>query len=230
MHPAKIVQENVPVCKSWSFSARMAKQKQGVLMVLENEAVFDVGYPDILMLRELGYEVRNNQKKFRLKLTELNETHSKLSRPAYVKYECDSCKAVNFLSTRKYWASNKSTGNSRTLCEACTLPHNYSTFPKFSPGYRAYKRGAIERDLSFDLTQIEFNDLTNKPCFFCKKTEVKSYDKLMSCGIDRKDPTKGYSLSNCLPCCKKCNGMKMSLQFDDFISQIKDIAMNMVLL
>ncbi|HEC67150.1 MAG TPA: hypothetical protein ENI23_17875 [bacterium] len=43
-------------------------------------------------------------------------------------------------------------------------------------------------------------------------------------GLDRVDNKKGYELENCVPCCKICNSMKMTMDKDEFLKHIKRIA------
>ena len=42
-------------------------------------------------------------------------------------------------------------------------------------------------------------------------------------GIDRRDQTLGYIVSNCVPCCEMCNFMKKSLSEGVFIKRIDHI-------
>lgn len=42
-------------------------------------------------------------------------------------------------------------------------------------------------------------------------------------GIDRIDSTKGYSADNCVPCCSKCNRMKLDHSIEDFKNHISKI-------
>ena len=42
-------------------------------------------------------------------------------------------------------------------------------------------------------------------------------------GIDRKDNFLGYTLSNVVTCCKKCNFLKRDMSYIDFINYIKQI-------
>jgi 5-methylcytosine-specific restriction endonuclease McrA len=36
----------------------------------------------------------------------------------------------------------------------------------------------------------------------------RTYFTFLYSGIDRKDNEKGYTEENCVPCCKRCNGIK----------------------
>ena len=95
--------------------------------------------------------------------------------------------------------------------------------------YTRYKFGASKRNLDFYLTYEEFLDLTSKPCYYCGdinsnttnnrlKTDTFKYN-----GIDRVDSQQGYFISNCVPCCKRCNSMKSDMDINSFYEQIKKI-------
>ena len=76
------------------------------------------------------------------------------------------------------------------------------------------------------LTKKDVEDLIFKKCSYCKteaSNETKSSDGIRSVrhnGIDRVDSKKGYSLENCVPCCKVCNSMKSNYELDDFKNHI----------
>lgn len=42
-------------------------------------------------------------------------------------------------------------------------------------------------------------------------------------GIDRVDNNKGYTLNNCVPCCKTCNQAKHRLSQEYFIEWVEKI-------
>lgn len=84
-----------------------------------------------------------------------------------------------------------------------------------SDGYGQYRRGAIDRGLSFNLTHEEFKVLRAKPCFYCGSTE--------KVGIDRVDNSKGYSEDNVVPCCTVCNIMKRTFGVEVFLNHLRSI-------
>lgn len=95
--------------------------------------------------------------------------------------------------------------------------------------YGIYKRRAKLRNYTFELTFRDFIKETQKPCYYCGqepsncvKSKTGNGDYVYS-GIDRIDNSKGYILGNCVPCCGKCNLMKMHLGFDEFISHVERI-------
>lgn len=82
--------------------------------------------------------------------------------------------------------------------------------------YIAYRDNAVDkRKLLFELTQDEYYAIRNNDCTYCGESGGS---------IDRVDSTKGYILSNCVPCCYRCNMMKQALTVEDFISHVKKIA------
>lgn len=93
---------------------------------------------------------------------------------------------------------------------------------KFDPGetafrqvYGNYRCSAKRRGFVFELSKDEFKDLSKRPCFYCgaepKQVCFNSNKegKYTYNGIDRLEPDKGYISSNCVPCCGRCNEMKM---------------------
>ncbi len=69
---------------------------------------------------------------------------------------------------------------------------------KFDVRYRIYQQGAKKKGLTFELTLLEFIDLTQRPCYYCGFIELYN-------GLDRIDNSKGYSKDNVVPCCALCN-------------------------
>lgn len=89
--------------------------------------------------------------------------------------------------------------------------------------------GASLRGLEWSLTEDEFETLTSSPCFYCgddPHRKIHQYYDLLVTGIDRIDSSIGYVLSNCVPCCKTCNMMKVALGQNEFIQQCIKIASN----
>jgi hypothetical protein len=97
---------------------------------------------------------------------------------------------------------------------------------------RFYKYGAKKRNLQWELTVEEFEILTKQNCHYCgvPPRQIKSYgwSEYVYNGIDRKDSSIGYLLKNCLPCCGRCNRMKMASEYEEFLMHIKRIFSNRV--
>lgn len=57
------------------------------------------------------------------------------------------------------------------------------------------------RKKGWSLTFEQYEKLIANPCFYCGSSI--EYEK--GCGLDRLDNSKGYELSNVVPCCYRCN-------------------------
>ena len=91
--------------------------------------------------------------------------------------------------------------------------------------FNVYKKGARDRKFEFLLSREEFRILTSSNCYFCgvepkqKTGRIKytqTYGEYLYNGIDRKDNAQGYTVENCLPCCKICNYAKHKISFEEF--------------
>lgn len=101
--------------------------------------------------------------------------------------------------------------------------------------YRSYKDGAVNRKHKFELTFEEFKNIISQNCHYCGSEPQEATSKMLIKrgntrmptikynGIDRIDPTKDYTIDNCVPCCRKCNYMKHVLQEKEFFEHIKKI-------
>jgi len=114
--------------------------------------------------------------------------------------------------------------------------------PAFNGLFGNYKGQAKSRGIAWELTQEQFKKLTESPCYYTGRepssvfTSVGSRerskrglpmtecDKHVYNGIDRLDSNKGYTLDNCVSCCKDANLAKQSLSHDEFIALCKEIA------
>lgn len=99
----------------------------------------------------------------------------------------------------------------------------------FNTVLAAYRKGAEKRKLSFLLTQKEFEELTKQNCYYCGTaprlmTKDSGHVTRAMNGVDRVDSNQGYEVSNCVPCCKTCNYMKLDLSKEAFLTQVNKIA------
>ena len=96
--------------------------------------------------------------------------------------------------------------------------------------YASYRKNAKNRDYSFDLTKEEFTDIILKPCIYCgsvlgnKERSKNNNGDFEYTGIDRVDNTIGYTVENCVPCCKFCNLAKRDNTKEYFIEMCKKVA------
>ncbi|MCK2000072.1 hypothetical protein MZM54_01570 [[Brevibacterium] frigoritolerans] len=94
--------------------------------------------------------------------------------------------------------------------------------------HRRKHRGDLINDITYD----EFKSIIFKPCVYCG-TENSNYSKdvtdgrlitdtiIRFNGIDRLNSKIGYTIGNCVPCCKNCNIAKGEMSPEDFLLWIK---------
>jgi hypothetical protein len=94
----------------------------------------------------------------------------------------------------------------------------------------SYIRGAKKRNLTYNLTDEQFDKLIVGQCNYCgsslqnvKKGQGKTSGDFHYTGIDRIDSNEGYFLNNCVSCCWICNNMKNNYTKKQFISHIEAI-------
>jgi hypothetical protein len=106
---------------------------------------------------------------------------------------------------------------------------------------KSYKRQAMEFDREFLLTDEQFRVLTKGNCYYCDckpakirkiyaKTNTEQGNKhgeYVYNGVDRVDNAKGYTLENCVSCCRRCNYLKSNLDLKVFIKHLQKIVKNM---
>lgn len=115
------------------------------------------------------------------------------------------------------------------------VKHKESGDSAFAVLYSTYKFSAKSRGFIFELTEEQFKTITKLNCYYCDSspyTIQKDVSKSLAGnyiynGIDRVENTKGYSLDNCVACCRRCNTMKMAIPFEDFKEHIIKIALNL---
>lgn len=145
-----------------------------------------------------------------------------------------------------YWFCKCDCGNLKEICRSDFLNKNTQSCGCIRTEYLqskknidcafqkllyTYKKNAKARGLEFNLSESEFRTLTKQNCFYCnsfpssklQRGNKNEYNYIYN-GIDRVDNTKGYSICNCVPCCKKCNRMKMDFSKKDFLEQIAKIS------
>lgn len=93
---------------------------------------------------------------------------------------------------------------------------------RFNKVYQA----AMVRGYAFNLTNEQFNKLSLSECYYCGRTgNTKSTSgSFLFCGIDRVNNELGYSIDNCVTCCKICNIAKNTMKKDEFISWVHQVS------
>jgi hypothetical protein len=84
----------------------------------------------------------------------------------------------------------------------------------------AIKRSAMKRDLPWELEDDTAKSLMTSACVYCGLLELD----VRANGIDRLDSSKGYTIENCVPCCKSCNFMKGTFDPLTFVERCRKIA------
>lgn len=108
----------------------------------------------------------------------------------------------------------------------CSGKHSQKLLPgeaSFNELFNRYQTQAKNRGHVFELTKEQFRDYTTSLCFYCgsppqNKISNSKNNPYFYNGIDRKDNTKGYTLSNTVPCCTICNRAKRDLPYTEFCS------------
>lgn len=146
---------------------------------------------------------------------------------------------INFhslINKRAWWLCKCECGNEKII-RSSHLVHGSVTsckckvkLPKGEAGLRGvlrtYKHKASQRGYSFDLTDEQFKNITKMSCHYCgsfPNNEAKhpGYNgNYVYNGIDRIDNTKGYSIENCVPCCRTCNRAKNTMSYSEYINWI----------
>jgi len=88
------------------------------------------------------------------------------------------------------------------------------------------------RTIAFELSLEEFTGFFDQNCYYCDRdpynitvNKGKSYVyEGKGMGIDRKVDSIGYTMSNCVPCCKECNMMKKSMNDKEYIKHCITVA------
>lgn len=104
--------------------------------------------------------------------------------------------------------------------------------------FLAYKARSKKKNLSFEITFAKFLELSKEQCYYCGSPpnkikcdwvgNVLSNNRrqvfdVFANGVDRKDNTKGYTVSNSVPACRRCNQMKNDMSIDEFFLMINKI-------
>ena len=118
-----------------------------------------------------------------------------------------------WLSIENFW---KNSSQKDGYCGECIKCQNTAKENR----YNIYKKGAKSRGLSFELSKEDFYSITSKPCEYCG--DLNNYN-----GIDRRDSSEGYILSNCVPCCEICNKMKLDYDINSWLAHMTKILNHM---
>lgn len=99
----------------------------------------------------------------------------------------------------------------------------------------SYRTAAENRGLEWLLTDEQAVEMMSKDCFYCGMNPQPArfhtgnwgggrWVFLEKNGIDRVDNDRGYSMTNCVPCCKEHNRAKDAMSAEDFVSSCQKVA------
>lgn len=96
--------------------------------------------------------------------------------------------------------------------------------------FKAYQNEARKKAKPWNLSIAHFSSLLKGKCHYCDSPalNVRKHTRLKGVilkynGIDRLDNSKGYSLENCVSCCKRCNSAKNDMtqtEFTDWVVKV----------
>lgn len=119
-------------------------------------------------------------------------------------------------------------------CGSHPLKYQDPSRAAFNELFAQYKKNARRAGRAFELTEEEFRQLTSGCCYLCGASPAQlgcyrvrgastNTEPYLANGIDRVSNDEGYTLSNCVPCCKRCNWMKADLSVEEFLLHVKKI-------
>jgi hypothetical protein len=161
------------------------------------------------------------------KLTVLQFDHKGNHGVSFYKFKCDCGVEKVLCGADVVRGKTKSCGcnRSRYISQAHLLPEGQAAFNSL---YSLYAIScARSRGLEFSLSKEEFLKLTKEACHYCGvsanqvwKGTSRVCSPYVYNGIDRKDNKQGYTLNNCVACCKVCNIAKGAMSLDAFLAWI----------
>lgn len=143
------------------------------------------------------------------------------------------CKC-GFTRTARKWELKKIQDpdfrNLKVCCRTCKENQywkNISEVDLYSSLHNDYKNQAKRRNKFFDLKKKDTLKLFKSNCKYCgnppqNEWKHKTNDNIILKyqGIDRVDPSKGYTINNTVPCCKMCNYAKRDYTEQEFLDWI----------
>ncbi len=92
-----------------------------------------------------------------------------------------------------------------------------------------YKKDAKKREFCFNLTKSKFLQLVKRECFYCGESptvrqKTQNFNGIVPVnGIDRIDPTVGYTIANVVSCCPTCNVAKSDMTLQEFKAWVRRV-------
>lgn len=148
----------------------------------------------------------------------------------YVDANCVSCcKTCNYMKTKlDAYVFIKRCEHILTFQGHVDGEMNYDLFWNYDwsqdrPGYRynIYKKSAQNKNIPFNLTPAEFEEIISKPCYMCGKQNSAIHQN--GCDRVKNEHSIGYNVDNCKACCGECNYMKKDLDLEFFYTHLRRI-------
>lgn len=134
-----------------------------------------------------------------------------LSRYASGESTTQLAKAFNVCSGTVIYQARKA-GIYRTIQDQGRKSRKPAGEAAFSVVYKRYKGTAKYRQREFKLSKIEFREITQRKCYYCRaepnNKQTLASGSFVYNGVDRVDSSLGYILANVVSCCKECNTAK----------------------
>lgn len=125
-------------------------------------------------------------------------------------------------------------------CLRCRNRSRRQAEAPFNKAVGGYRRNARTRNLEWALSNSEVKVLFESVCHYCgsepsnlcRPSTTSASDpqpddrNLRYSGIDRKDNSLGYTLSNVVPCCQTCNRAKFKMTYEQFQSWLAKAALH----
>ena len=177
------------------------------------------------------YRIKNinlvGQRFGRLTVLEAAGKNHKRCRLWKCKCDCDD-KIVEVVTWRLRNGNTKSCGclHTESILDRIQRPSGEAACVQL---YYRYRHEADKRGLIFELTKEQFAEMTKKDCFYCSRKpgqviQAKRCNGSYTYnGIDRLNSSKDYTTDNCVPCCKRCNFMKMEMTVEEFVTACRSI-------
>lgn len=95
--------------------------------------------------------------------------------------------------------------------------------------YKTYVCHSRRLTRVFDISKRDFKFLISRTCVYCgafpNNQHVNQNTKQIFFynGVDRVDNDRGYTLDNCVPCCKICNYAKGGMTHEEFIQYLNGL-------
>lgn len=165
------------------------------------------------------------------KITESHITGKKTFRALW-KCECSCGNIV-------YRLGHKLRSGEINSCSDCAYRNRPQSTERYSNEERLYYLSIIRRVNATNgriknLLSIEdFIELTLQNCFYCgiepreltylNNNRIVKRGSIRANGIDRIDSDGDYIRDNCVPCCKRCNVAKSTMNTEEFLNMVKRI-------